>query len=87
MKGVLRRGVSALCALFLVLGTAACQQKEPKMKDGKILLTVCMESSVGLTNAEKGTTMENSIQSIAQYYTASVNPDVTFEFVTLTLRT
>ena len=31
--------------------------------------------------------MENSIQSIAQYYTASVNPDVTFEFVTLTLRT
>ena len=54
------------------------------MKDGKILLTVCMESSVGLTNAEKGTTMENSIQSIAQYYTASVNPDVTFEFVTLT---
>ena len=39
MKGVLRRGVSALCALFLVLGTAACQQKEPKMKDGKILLT------------------------------------------------
>ena len=36
MKGVLRRGVSALCALFLVLGTAACQQKEPKMKDGKI---------------------------------------------------
>lgn len=84
MKGVLRRGVSALCALFLVLGTAACQQKEPKMKDGKILLTVCMESSVGLPNAEKGTTMENSIQSIAQYYTASVNPDVTFEFVTLT---
>lgn len=57
------------------------------MKDGKILLTVCMESSVGLPNAEKGTTMENSIQSIAQYYTASVNPDVTFEFVTLTLRT
>ena len=54
------------------------------MKDGKILLTVCMESSVGLPNAEKGTTMENSIQSIAQYYTASVNPDVTFEFVTLT---
>ena len=52
--------------------------------DGKILLTVCMESSVGLPNAEKGTTMENSIQSIAQYYTASVNPDVTFEFVTLT---
>ena len=84
MKGVLRRGVAALCALFLVLGTAACQQKEPKMKDGKILLTVCMESSVGLPNAEKGTTMENSIQSIAQYYTASVNPDVTFEFVTLT---
>ena len=84
MKGVLRRGVAALCALFLVLGTAACQQKEPKMKDGKILLTVCMESSVGLPNAEKGTTMENSIQSIAQYYTANVNPDVTFEFVTLT---
>ena len=53
MKGVLRRGVSALCALFLVLGTAACQQKEPKMKDGKILLTVCMESSVGLPNVEK----------------------------------
>ena len=50
MKGVLRRGVSALCALFLVLGTAACQQKEPKMKDGKILLTVCMESSVGEGN-------------------------------------
>lgn len=53
MKGVLRRGVSALCALFLVLGTAACQQKEPKMKDGKILLTVCMESSVGLPNWER----------------------------------
>ena len=54
------------------------------MKDGKILLTVCVESSVGLPNVGKGTTMENSIQSIAQYYTANVNPDVTFEFVTLT---
>ena len=51
-----------LAAIFL-LCLAACQQKEPKMKDGKILLTVCMESSVGLPNAEKGTTMENSIQS------------------------
>ena len=72
-----------LAAIFL-LCLSACQQKEPKMKDGKILLTVCMESSVGLPNVGKGTTMENSIQSIAQYYTANVNPDVTFEFVTLT---
>lgn len=84
MKGVMRISTAILCALFLIVTNSACQQKEPKMKDGKILLTVCMESSVGLTNAEKGTTMENSIQSIAQYYTASVNPDVTFEFVTLT---
>ena len=72
-----------LAAIFL-LCLAACQQKEPKMKDGKILLTVCVESSVGLPNVGKGTTMENSIHSIAQYYTANVNPDVTFEFVTLT---
>lgn len=87
MKSLVRRSTAFLCALFLIVTNSACQQKEPKMKDGKILLTVCMESSVGLPNAEKGTTMENSIQSIAQYYTASVNPDVTFEFVTLTLRT
>lgn len=79
-----RRIFSVVLAAIFLLCLAACQQKEPKMKDGKILLTVCMESSVGLPNAEKGTTMENSIQSIAQYYTAAVNPDVTFEFVTLT---
>ena len=84
MKGALQRAVTALCVLSLVLCTTACQQKEPKMKDGKILLTVCVESSVGLPNAAKGLTMENSIQSIAQYYTANVNPEVTFEFVTLT---
>ena len=79
-----RRIFSVVLAAIFLLCLAACQQKEPKMKDGKILLTVCMESSVGLPNVGKGTTMENSIQSIAQYYTANVNPDVTFEFVTLT---
>ena len=84
MKSLVRRSTAILCALFLIVTNSACQQKEPKMKDGKILLTVCMESSVGLPNVGKGTTMENSIQSIAQYYTANVNPDVTFEFVTLT---
>lgn len=79
-----RRIFSVVLAAIFLLCLAACQQKEPKMKDGKILLTVCVESSVGLPNVGKGTTMENSIQSIAQYYTANVNPDVTFEFVTLT---
>ena len=56
-----RRIFSVVLAAIFLLCLAACQQKEPKMKDGKILLT-----------------------SIAQYYTANVNPDVTFEFVTLT---
>lgn len=82
-----RRGISLfaiLLTILLLVGLTACQQKEPKMKDGKILLTVCMESSVGLPNAAKGFTMENSIQQIANYYAAAVNPDVTFEFVTLT---
>src|SRR5699024_9154882 len=79
-----RRIFSVVLAAIFLLCLAACQQKEPKMKDGKILLTVCVESSVGLPNVGKGTTMENSIHSIAQYYTANVNPDVTFEFVTLT---
>ena len=79
-----RKIFSVVLAAIFLLCLAACQQKEPKMKDGKILLTVCMESSVGLPNAAKGLTMENSIQSIAQYYTAAINPDVTFEFVTLT---
>lgn len=50
MKGVLRRGVSALCALFLVLGTAACQQKEPKMKDGKMLPNYLLLDAFGLLN-------------------------------------
>ena len=68
-----RRIFSVVLAAIFLLCLAACQQKEPKMKDGKILLTVCMESSVGLPNAAKGLTMENSIQSIAQYYTANVN--------------
>ena len=84
MKGILRRCATIFCALFLTVTITACQQKEPKMKDGKLLLTVCIESSVGLPNAAKGLTMENSIQQIANYYTAAINPDVTFEFVTLT---
>ena len=50
MKGVLRRGVSVLCALFLVLGTAACQQKEPKMKDGKMLPNYLLLDAFGLLN-------------------------------------
>lgn len=84
---MIKRGrnlLAILLAILLLVGFTACQQKEPKMKDGKILLTVCMESSVGLPSVQKGYTMENSIQQIANYYTAAVNPDVTFEFVTLT---
>ncbi len=48
-----RRIFSVVLAAIFLLCLAACQQKEPKMKDGKILLTVCMESSVGLPNWER----------------------------------
>ena len=49
-----RKLFSAVLAAIFLLCLSACQQKEPKMKDGKILLTVCMESSVGLPNVGKG---------------------------------
>lgn len=39
-----RRIFSVVLAAIFLLCLAACQQKEPKMKDGKILLTVCVES-------------------------------------------
>lgn len=79
-----QKGIAFVFGMAILLTLTACQQNEPKEKDGKLLLTVCMESTSGLPgSAEKGTTMENSIREIARYFETEISPDVTFEFVCL----
>ena len=69
-----QRGIAFVLGMVILLTLTACQQNEPKEKDGKLLLTVCMESTSGLPgSAEKGTTMENSIREIARSFETEIS--------------